>query len=276
MMIYVCYAVFAIVLILLRVLLVVGVKNDIEYRETNSKTLWIVLTALIGLISAVTYAILVPKKEKNPRAKFIAFAFVGLIVFAVLFGIFVYSPAIERAENEEITSFRQLKGEVVYFKNDDGIDVTYDKRGNEYTFDQYWNNELKYFTKDGDKYVSYNVGETGNYGIKNVETGEELPFGYMGDKDFFIGEDGYLYIYDDNDLMVEYSIYSDDETMESVYYNKDGMLLYYTSYCNWDKDGNMILNDMCDDKDFKYEDIPKSEIDWLTKEEKEELNNFEE
>lgn len=275
-MIIFCYIVFAIVLISLRVLLVIGVKNEVEYRETSSKKLWIVLTALIGLIAAICFVAFTVKKEKNPKAKFVALMFGGLIIFGVVFGAFVYPAAIEKAEQEGITSFRQFKDEVVYFKNDDGEYVVYDKMGNEYNLEQYLNDELKYYTKDGDEYVSYNYGETGSYGIKNVETGEEIPFGYMGDKDYFIGEDGYLYIYDDDLLMVEYSIYSDDETMESVYYNKDGMLLYYTSSCNWDKDGNMILNEMCDEKDFKYEDIPKSEINWLTLKEKEELNNFEE
>ena len=85
-MIYVSIAVTAVLLIALRVLLTVGVKKECDCRETDSKAMWTVLTAVIGFISALTFVCFVPKKDKRSKGSALILAsIIALIISTALF-----------------------------------------------------------------------------------------------------------------------------------------------------------------------------------------------
>lgn len=256
-MIYLYDAIVVIALILIRVLIVLGVKNECERRETNCKKEWIVLTAVIGLLSALTFACFVPKKQKSNKKKFLILGgIIATVVAVILFVTLVLVPA--QNEYDERPSFNY---NTATFENEDGIEVTYDKMGKEYTAEDFCSNDgMHFYTKDGDVYRNYydpNAEPLEEYGIENIETGEKLD---GSNNDYYIGEDGYLYFFGESSQGKEWNIYLPDGYNDAVYYSRDGKLLYGLEDCCWDKDGNLVFVTNFELKDFKYEDIPKGEI----------------
>lgn len=259
-------------LIILRVLLIFGVKYECQRRDTENTTVWCVLTAVFGLLCALTLICFVPKinkEAKNKKGIIILLSMVMAVAIMVLVIIFGYIPAQEKADEFEQNNFTQDdKYSFVLFQNDNGEYIVYDKMGKAYTMQDY-NKGFMYYTKDGDAYITYHeIADAEEYyreayGIKNVETGEKIEFGSFG-KDYFIGEDGYLYIFDELEQCKSWNIYSpdDDEMNDYVYYTKDGMIMYSDNDCGWDKDGNLVLVEGFKWKDLKYSDIPESEMNW--------------
>lgn len=104
--------------------LTVGVNKECDCRETDSKALWTVLTAVIGFISAVTFACFVPKKDKRSKGSaLILVSIIALIISTALFISFVTVPAYNNMYNDseprfysDDVTYKDENGNVVFGK----------------------------------------------------------------------------------------------------------------------------------------------------------------
>lgn len=263
-MIYVSIAVTAVLLIALRVLLTVGVKKECDCRETDSKALWTVLTAVIGFISAVTFACFVPKKEKRSKGSaLILVSIIALIISTALFISFVTVPAYINMDNDSEPKFYS---DDVTYKDENGDKIVYDKMGNTYTAEEYYNS-FKWYDEKGNSYIQDNE-EADDYGFGNhyfqcVETGEKYyDSGNDWDSDYsiYVNDKGYLCIFEY--LTDELSIYDiGGDSMYCVYFDNKGSLYYYPDDVYFDENGNVVFNKYSLFNDFKYSDIPQEEFE---------------
>ncbi len=257
-MIYVANILLIVFAIILRILLTIGVNKECDVRQTNSKVLWTILTAIIGFISAVTFACFVPKKEKMHKENKIILALysiilVGTILFASLFAI----PTNLNQDNNPGSDFNW---DAVTYKNDYGVEVAYDKMGFEYTAEEYYNS-FKWYDEKGNSYVYVYSEEELFPDIKCIETDEIYS---SSDYTFLVNEQGYLCIFDDTvyDIM---SIHEVNEDMsQSVWFDKNRNLYYYTSDIFYDESGNIVFSKNSGFENFDKSEIKDEELEYIT------------
>lgn len=259
-MIYLVYAGLLLFAVALRVLLTVGVAKECDYRQTNSKKLWVALTAIVGFISAVTFVCFVPKKNKSKNSKAIiaVILFFVLIAGAVLYICFCIVPAETNAENEALNSFNY---DAVTYEDENGNEIIYDKMGNSYTFEEYIDG-YKWYDRDGNSYNAILDEWDCLIGFKCIETGEEFFDGIDGDKSCYIDDEGYLCIFDflDDDIC----IYMPDDFSDAVYFDNNGHLYYGINDAYYDEQGKLVLAKGYEFQDFTYSDIPKEEFEYFS------------
>lgn len=256
-MIYATYVLLFLLAVSLRILLTVGVNKECEVRQTNSKALWTILTAIIGFISAVTFACFVPKKEKMRKENKIILALYSIILVGTI--LFVSLFAVPTMLNQENNPGSDFNWDTVTYKNDYGVEVAYDKMGVEYTAEEYYGN-FKWYDEKGNSYVYLYNEEELLSSIMCVETDEI----YSGDDyTFLVNEQGYLCIFDDTvyDIM---SIHDVNENMaETVWFDKNRNLYYYTSDIFYDKSGNIVFSKYSSFNDFDKSEIKDEELEYI-------------
>ena len=269
---YLSISAYVLFFLVYRLLTVLAVYKSAKSHNLQATKLWVIFTALFGIVSAAVYLIFEDKsnealpKERRKAITLEIAAFI-MIPLCIIYTFAVYSPVQDKITEYDNNHFGSTE---ITFKNENGEDVIYDRTGKAYTFEQYKNNEFTYYAKDGTTYHPYSKadpdGYSDEYGIKCEQTGVEYQFGPFSDYDYYIGEDGYVYIFSDDDLNKKFSVYLDPDEergmLASIYFTKNGMLLYDTYDCAWDKDGNLVFQDSYKYKNFKYSDIPKDQLDW--------------
>ena len=267
---YLSTSAYVLFLTVFRLLTVMAVYKSAKSHNLQTKSLWLIFTALFGIVSAAVYLIFEDKSNEalpKERRKAITLAIAAflMIPLAVVYYFSVSSPVSDKAEEYDNTHFD--KSYTVFYENENGQEVIYDKTGKAYTYDESEN--FTYYAKDGKTYKSYSEESESayqRYGIICNETGEKYEYGPLSDWDYFIGEDGYIYIFNDTDLGKTYNVFLDPDEEKNmygaVYYSKNGMLLYETSDAFWDKDGNLVFLEGYIYKEFKFSDIPKDQLDW--------------
>lgn len=232
------------------VLLTAAVCSDAERKKLGARIIWTILTFFFGLPAGIFYALFTFKagkyEERKNNSKNIILVIISIVL---MFAFTVGSSAfINARKNYEQSHFSKYE---ITYKNSDGEDVIYDKKGNAYTREQIDN--FKYYSRDGMTYTpvfEYDVfcSYPEIYGVQCIETGEEFTeYNYY---DFFIDKDGYLIIVHDDEL--EYSALG-------VNYDSDKNIYYYLSSVYWLPDGEIIFS--CDDDLSKitYQDIINKE-----------------
>lgn len=264
------YFAYILLFVLYRIGASLCVYYDAKSREDSIANIWGVLTFLFGMVSVIIFLVLRKKNtEKDAYAfkkfkssiVFLVFVFVLVLVYA--FG--VYPKASSYLKSLESSDFKYSGSDVVYYEAD-GENVAYDKMGNAYTYENYYD-DFKYYTKDGLTYGRYcdeDDESIDNAGYICYETNQKYSDGHF-DYDFFIGEDGYLYVYEGGTQCEEWNIYSpdEDEMNDFIFYTKDGMIMYSVEDCSWDKNGNLVLNNDFKYKDLKFSDIPEDDKYWI-------------
>lgn len=263
------YYAYVLLFLLYRLGATLCVYYDAKSRGDSVAKIWGVLTFFFGVISIIVFLILRKKntgkdtyahKKFKLSVVFLVFVFVFLVVYT--FG--VYPKASDYLENLSNSDFKYSGSDVVYYEVD-GKSVAYDKMGNAYTYENYY--DIKYYTKDGltfGRYSDENAESVDNAGYVCYDTGEKYS-DLSSSYDFFIGEDGYLYVYEGRTQCEEWNIFSpdEDEMNDFIYYTKDGMIMYSVEDCSWDKDGNLVLKKDFKYKNLKFSDIPEDDKYWI-------------
>lgn len=259
---FIIYAVFVLFAAALRLLLTFGVAAECENRETGSKKLWVILTAVIGMISAITFICFAARKDKakikksnNRKAKLILLLFIFTLIGAVLFTAFCAVPTFINQENEAANSFGSSD---VTYKDENGNDIIYDKMGNTYTFDEFLN-DYKWYDRKANSYRAIIDEQDCRIGMQCIETGKEYTEDMDSEYSIYIDDDGYLCIF--NQYSDEISIYMPEDIGEGVYFDNYHHLYYKPDDVFYDENGNVVFRDDYAFKDFKYADIPPEEFE---------------
>ena len=231
--------------VLYRIFLCLIVNSSAKERQVKCRTLWSILTFLLGVIVPIIYAIVNRKHKAAKRYKsknvFIVLSII-LIALSYIGGIcynlshtgefeFILDPEISFDETYTVT-----------FKNNWGRKVILDKKGNEYTF--FNKNELLYYEEDG---TAYKCPDGHASTLMNVESQRV----YREDEyDFYVNDDGYLCIFEN---FHELNCYENDSC--SVYYD-DEHLYFPIDAVNWDREGKIVFPEFIDEmNNLTYESV---------------------
>lgn len=235
-----------------------AVYYDASSRNIVSKKMWGILTFFCSWIAAIIYLFFSNtngERNKSEKRKSVLLFILSLIVIVcnVCYCEFVLFPANEKAAN----SFSGGTS-LVYYTDENGNEVIYDKMGNTYTYEQWIEDGIRYYDRQGKVYKCTTDS------IVCIDTNESTET-LFGDKEFFIDEQGYVVEFESDEQCETWNIYCDpnnDMGLDSLYYSKDGRLLYNLSDCQWDENGNLVFDAAYTYKDFRYEDIPEDEMLW--------------
>lgn len=245
---YTCFLIY-------RIMLSISVYISCKERCAKGKTVWSVFTFIFGLIVAIICKIATHKKEKksslSAKKTFIILTVILILLSSNMFFIFNLS---QTGEFEYFLNYPIAFDEVgkISYSDKYGRNVIYDKMGNTYTFIH--RGELLYYDKEGTTYTAYD-GE--DEGFTNTETNEKYSeFEY----DFFVSDEGYLYIFEEGKSNLKYhedsyhKLHNEDSDDDSYYwddiyvYYDDNHIYFEPCDVSWDESGNIICFDEETDK----------------------------
>lgn len=231
--------------VLYRLFLCLAVNIDVKERNAKGRVLWSLSTFFFGIVVPIIYAVANYKKKASVKFKsknvFITL-FMILLILSNTCGMFYYLSLtgefgyiLDPDDYSESDNF-------VYYENDKGKKVLYDKMGNEYRIHKYEEPRVLYFDEDGNSYERIDDFWST---LRNTESGQIYT---VDDYGFFINDEGYLCLCDNSENLNEYH---NDYCF--VYYD-DEHLYFDISDVSWNKDGEIVFPEFIDEvNNFTYD-----------------------
>lgn len=231
--------------ILYRLFLCLAVNTDAKEKNAKGRVLWSLFTFIFGIIVSVIYAVSNHSKKASAKYKaknvFITL-FMILLILSNTCGIF-YDLSLTGEFGYILNPYDYSESDnFVYYENDKGKKVLYDKMGNEYRLHKYEEPQVLYFDEYGNSYEL--MGDTWST-FKNTESGQIYT---EEDYDFYINDDGYFCMFAN---LYELNVYNNP--YDTVYYD-DEHLYFDVSFVSWNKDGEIVFPEFIDEvNNFTYD-----------------------
>lgn len=170
--------------------------------------------------------------RKKKSKKYIYILLSVIVILAALLCVFRFTY-VEKANKMKNANF----GSEVTFYNDDRVRVRYDQKGNQYTFEEYQNNEFLFYDKDGNTYIM-KYDEDNNRIFNCYETGKKYTeYSKERNKNItpykaFIDENGNIALIAESDIKY---IKTNDNYF--VAFDSSKNVYYYLEECYWTPDG---------------------------------------
>lgn len=218
----------------------IAVSKSAKKKGMVSDWIWVILTFIFGLPAAIIFALLTLGINSDNNSKWKSNASVFAIVSVFLLAAFLGGTFLMGMYSSYYTS-THFSTNFVYYENEDGTQVIYDKMGTAYTREEL--EQFKYYDRKGNVYspiFHYDIfeSEPDTHGFTCKKDGKD----YENEYDFAVDRDGYFVIFPESDLHTFYS-----ENGNCLYDDK-GNIYFYPENCYWTPDGKLA---------FKKENLDK-------------------